>query len=132
MSTTKTNPAPKKTTTTTKKAVVKQLDKEATGQAPKPITKTNMTPPVNLDARMQAFEQLRGLANKRERLVKTLGELTRFNYNLGDASFTLTDTGGLSFKTNNTNLITLVTSTLQDILTQRKEEIEAKITAFEL
>ena len=89
-------------------------------------------PVVNLDARIQQFEKLRGIANKRERLVHTLSELTRFNFNTDDASFVLQDSSGMSFKTGNTNLIKLVTSQLQETLEKRKDELEKQIVGFEL
>ncbi len=79
------------------------------GEAEKPKT-TEAQPEVNLDERIQKFEKLKGLATQRERLMKSLGELTKFNYNQDDsASFHLRDSHSLEFKTANTNLIKLVT-----------------------
>ncbi len=94
--------------------------------------KPEFNPTVNLDQRINRFEKLRGLANKREKLVQTLAELTRFNYNTDEAQFYLKDSSGAAFNTGNTNLIKLVTSHLQNTLEQRKTELEAEIMVFEL
>jgi len=129
---TKTNGIAKRgATSTVKKEVQKKLVQEATGKTAT-IQSVKEKPIVNLDSRIQQFEKLRGLANKRERLVQTLAELTRFNYNTGDATFMLQDSSGMSFKTGNTNLIKLVTSQLQQTLENRKNELEEEILAFEL
>ncbi len=134
---TKNGTATKKETATVKKEVQKKLAKQATAKVPvTPIKEIPVIPiqkpVVNLDARIQQFEKLRGIANKRERLVQTLAELTRFNFNTDDASFILQDSSGMSFKTGNTNLIKLVTSQLQKTLENRKDELESQIVGFEL
>ena len=87
---------------------------------------------VSLDERINRFEKLRGLANQRERLVNTLTELTRFNYNHSDSCvFSVKDGSGMEFKTTNTNLIKLVAEKLQQTLETRKAELEDEIIAFE-
>ena len=103
----KQNGTAKKETTATKKAVQEKLAKEATGQKTSPIAKEQpkpvqpiVKPIINLDDRMQKFEQLKGLAHQRERLSTTLTELNRFKYNQSDsASFYMKDSQGLEFKT---------------------------------
>ncbi len=111
----------KETVTKAKQEVVKKLVSDA--------IKTN----VNLDDRINQFEKLRGLANQRERLVNTLTELARFNYNHAESStFSLKDAKGLEFKTTNTNLIKLVSEQLQETLEARKIELENEIMDFNL
>ena len=140
MTKTQQNGTAKKENSTAKKSVQKKLTKQTTGETSKaqqpkiaPVIKQEQPKPViNLDARIHQFEKLRGLANKREQLVQTLSEITRFNYNTGDATFSLNDASGMSFSTGNTNLIKLVTSQLQQTLETRKNELEAEIIAFEL
>ena len=89
--TVKQNGTAKKEPTTPKKAVQKKLVEQATGKAPTPVTnqeKVQEKPsviPVNLDDRMQKFEQLQGLARQRERLNSTLTSLTKFKYNQSDS-----------------------------------------------
>ena len=129
----RTNGNSKSETTTVKKAVQKKLADQATGKTATPSTKTPVKSNVNLDERISRFEKLRGLANQRERLNSTLSELTRFNYNQdGSSSFFLRDSGGLEFKTTNSNLIKLVTSHLQHTLEVRKTELEKELIEFEL
>ncbi|MCB0486169.1 MAG: hypothetical protein KDC47_08235 [Flavobacteriaceae bacterium] len=132
----KQNGTAKKETATVKKEVQQQLAKDAIDNSkdtPKVPEKKEVATTVNLDDRIQRFEKLRGMANNRERLVQTLNELTKFNYNQGDSStFYIRDASGLEFKTTNTNLIRLVTSNLQATLEDRKVELEKEILQFEL
>ncbi|MCX2682245.1 hypothetical protein OOZ15_20070, partial [Galbibacter sp. EGI 63066] len=98
--TVKQNGIAKKQTTSSKNEVKKKLTEEATGKPTanaktKASVKTSKAS-VNLDDRIQKFEKLRGLATQRERLVQTLNELTKFNYNQGDSSsFYLRDSHGM-------------------------------------
>ena len=111
----------KETATTARRTVQKKLASEA--------IENN----INLDERINQFEKLRGIANQRERLSKTLTELSRFNYNSAESStFTLKDAAGLEFKTTNSNLISLVATGLQTTLEARKIEIEKEILEFKL
>ncbi len=88
---------------------------------------------INLDDRMQKFEQLKGLAHQRTRLSDTLTELNKFKYNQSDsANFEIRDSQNLSFITTNTNLIHLVTNHLKATLESRKSEIEKQLIDFEL
>jgi hypothetical protein len=124
---------------TPKKEVQKKLANEAVGKKetpiapiPKPVIQVE-APVINLDDRMQKFEQLQGLAKQRTRLSETLTDINRFKYNQSDsASFCIKDSSGLEFKTTNTNLIHLVTNHLKGTLENRKAEIEKKLVAFEL
>ncbi|WP_271406797.1 hypothetical protein [Tenacibaculum soleae] len=121
--------------TATKATVQKKLAEEAIGKPTTPITNkpAETQKVVNLDDRIQNFEKLRGLANQRERLVQTLNELTKFNYNQGDSSsFYIKDASGLEFKTTNSNLIKLVANNLQATLENRKVELEKQILEFQL
>ncbi|WP_034044532.1 hypothetical protein [Wocania ichthyoenteri] len=130
---TKSNGRVKKETATVKKDVKKQFTEEAIGQVQKTKQAIVSKATIDLADRIQKFEKLRGLATQRERLVQTLNELTKFNYNQGDsASFYIRDSHNLEFKTTNTNLIKLVTTHLQSTLEVRKEEIENAIIQFEL
>lgn len=127
-----------------KKAVQEQLAKDAIGkkQAPieaKPTTEASKPivatpkPTVNLDDRMEKFEQLKGLAHQRTRLAETLSQLNKFTYNQSDsAKFEIRDSQNLSFATTNSNLIQLVTTNLKETLQTRKSEIESKLLEFEL
>ncbi len=131
--------ATKKETTTTKKEVQQKLTQQAQGKtlsksAVKEISKANAVKPlINLDERINRFEKLKGIASQRERLVGTLSNLTRFNYNSSEScSFYLKDASGMEFKTTNSNLITLVASTLQETLEKRKAELEKELLEFEL
>ncbi|RNL90352.1 hypothetical protein ED312_06440 [Sinomicrobium pectinilyticum] len=123
--------------TASSQEVKKKLAEEAIGK-PSATTKAREAEktdkaPVNLDDRIQKFEKLRGLATQRERLVQTLNELTKFNYNQGDSSsFYLRDSHGMEFKTTNSNLIQLVSVHLQSTLETRKGELENEIVSFEL
>ena len=83
---TKQNGTAKKETATVKKDVQKKLTEEAMGQAQKTKQAIVSKATIDLVERMQRFEKLRGLATQRERLVQTLNELTKFNYNQGDSS----------------------------------------------
>ena len=123
-----------KRTTTVKKDVKEQLAKQAMGQDAQEVKQPLVSKAtIDLADRIQKFEKLRGLATQRERLVQTLSELTKFNYNQGDsASFYIRDSHNLEFKTTNTNLIKLVTTHLQSTLEARKGEIEQEIIQFEL
>ncbi|MBJ6369850.1 hypothetical protein [Snuella sedimenti] len=123
-----------KRTTTVKKDVKEQLAKQAMGQDAQEVKQPLVSKAtIDLADRIQRFEKLRGLATQRERLVQTLSELTKFNYNQGDsASFYIRDSHNLEFKTTNTNLIKLVTTHLQSTLEARKTEIEQEIIQFEL
>ncbi len=126
----------KKQTTTSKAAVKKKLTEEAIGKtifSKEPQTPKVISSEVNLDERIQKFEKLRGLATQRERLVQTLTEITKFNYNQDDSSsFYLRDSRGNEFKTTNNNLIKLVSNHLQGTLESRKKELETEILTFEL
>jgi len=125
--TAKTNGTSKKETTTPKTAVKKQLAQEAAGKTPAPIIKPEIKI-LNLDACIDRFEKLRGVANQRERLVTTLTELARFNYNSSEScTFSLVDATGLKFETTNTNLIKLIASELQKTLEIRKTELEEQL-----
>ena len=130
---------------TPKKEVQKKLTAQATGKTPstEPVKSTATpkvetpkveTPVINLDDRMQKFEQLKGLAaHQRTRLSDTLTELNKFKYNQSDyARFEIKDSQSLSFVTTNTNLIHLVTNHLKSTLEFRKAEIEKQLIAFEL
>ncbi|MGG8497915.1 hypothetical protein ACQY1Q_16000 [Tenacibaculum sp. TC6] len=136
----KQNGTSKKESTTAKKAVQEKLAKEAMEPKPVPVAKEQPKPIqteektiINLDDRMQKFEQLKGLAHQRERLSTTLTELNRFKYNQSDsASFYMKDSQGLEFKTTNTNLIQLVTNHLKATLEHRKAELEKQLIEFEL
>lgn len=133
----KQNGTAKKETTVVKKQVQKKLAEQATGKKESPITPKQTVQPeipiINLDDRMQKFEQLKGLAHQRTRLSDTLTDLNRFKYNQSDsATFFIKDSSGLEFKTTNTNLIHLVTNHLKGTLENRKAEIEKQLIAFEL
>ena len=130
---TKANGAVKRTTAV-KKNVKEQLAKDAIGKDVQQVKQPLVSKAtIDLADRIQRFEKLRGLATQRERLVQTLSELTKFNYNQGDsASFYIRDSYNLEFKTTNTNLIKLVTTHLQSTLEARKGEIEQEIIQFEL
>lgn len=136
----KQNGTAKKEITVVKKQVQKKLAEEATGKKETPISpqqpKQNVQPEtliVNLDDRMQKFEQLKGLAHQRTRLFDTLTDLNKFKYNQSDsATIFIKDSYGLEFKTTNTNLIHLLTNYLKNTLDVRKEEIEKQLIAFEL
>ncbi len=133
------NGVEKSKTVTPKTAVQKKLVDQATGKDKTPIVPVQKTvvqpetPIINLDDRMQKFEQLKGLALQRTRLFDTLTDLNRFKYNQSDsASFFIKDSSGLEFKTTNTNLIHLVTNHLKGTLEHRKSEIEKQLISFEL
>ncbi len=129
----KTNGQSKRETTSTKATVQRKLADAAAGKSTTPVTKEPAKPNVNLDERINRFEKLRGIANQRERLVKTLSELSRFNYNSSDScSFSIKDATRLEFKTTNSNLINLVASQLQATLEARKVEIEEELIKFQL
>lgn len=124
---------------TPKKEVQKKLTAQATGKTADVETVNSTatpkveTPVINLDDRMQKFEQLKGLAHQRTRLSDTLTELNKFKYNQSDsARFEIKDSQSLSFVTTNTNLIHLVTNHLKSTLEFRKAEIEKQLIAFEL
>ena len=135
----KKNGISKKTTTPTK-VVQEKLAKEAIGEKTTPITKEDLksietpkSPIVNLQSRLEKFEQMKGLAHQLERLNTTLSELNKFKYNQSDSSsFYLKDSHGLEFKTTNSNLTHLVTNHLKITLEARKKEIEKQLIAFEL
>jgi hypothetical protein len=133
----KQNGTAKKETTVVKKQVQKKLAEQATGKKetplkPKPTVQPE-TPIINLDDRMQKFEQLKGLAHQRTRLSDTLTDLNKFKYNQSDsATFFIKDSHGLEFKTTNTNLIHLITSHLKHTLETRKGEVEKQLVAFQL
>lgn len=135
--TVKQNGIAKKQSASSKNEVKKKLTEEAIGKPSasgkvEEAVKTDKAS-VNLDDRIQKFEKLRGLATQRERLVQTLNELTKFNYNQGDSSsFYLRDSHGMEFKTTNSNLIKLVSTHLQTTLETRKGELEEEIISFEL
>ena len=85
-----------------------------------------------LNRQIKTLIELRTLATQRERLVSTLGNLNKFTYNQGHSSkFMIRDENGEEFITSNTNLIRLVTTQLQETLSQRKLEIEKEILGFE-
>lgn len=126
--TVKTNGQSKKETAATQNGVQKQLAKEAVAPTAK-----NQLVPVSLEQRIDKFEKLRGLASQRERVVETLTQLARFNYNSTDScTFFLRDIAGLEFKTTNSNLIKMVASELQRLLESKREELEQQILSFEL
>ena len=124
-------------TVTPKTAVQKQLADHAIGKKQTPIvanpTVQTQKAIINLDVRMEKFEQLKGLAHQRIRLAETLSELNKFKYNQSDsAKFEIRDSQNLSFVTTNSNLIHLVTTNLKETLEYRKSEIEKQLIAFEL
>lgn len=126
--TVKTNGQSKKETATAQNGVQKQLAEEAVNPTAK-----NQLVPVSLEQRIDKFEKLRGLASQRERVVETLTQIARFNYNSEDScTFFLRDIAGLEFKTTNTNLIKMVASELQRLLESKREELEQQILSFEL
>ena len=133
------NGVEKSKTATPKTTVQKKLANQAIGKNEAPISKEQKTevqaetPIINLDDRMQKFEQLKGLAHQRTRLSDTLTDLNRFKYNQSDsATFFIKDSHGLEFKTTNTNLIHLITSHLKHTLETRKGEVEKQLVAFQL
>ncbi|KAB8154247.1 hypothetical protein EZY14_007365 [Kordia sp. TARA_039_SRF] len=139
--TAKTQNGSTKKATTAKKAVQEKLAQEAVGQKttpasktpPKTHTKPAETPVVNLQDKLEKLEQMKGLAQQRTRLNSTLTELNKFKYNQSESvRFEIVDSQNLSFKTTNSNLITLVTNHLKATLETRKSEIEKELIAFEL
>ena len=131
------NGTSKKETATTSTTVKKQLAKDAAGANAKSPVATEVKetlvpkPQISLDEKINRFEKLRGLANQRERLVNTLNELTKFNYNHAESStFSLKDANGLEFKTTNSNLIKLIATELQQTLETRKTQLEKQILEF--
>lgn len=125
----KTNGHAKTETTTPKPAITKKLVE----QAVKPETQPAPEPVINLEERIDRFEKLRGITTQRERLVQTLTELARFNYNSSDScSFYMKDSTGLEFKTTNSNLIKLISDELQHTLETKKTDLENQIIGFML
>jgi hypothetical protein len=133
--TVKQNGTPKKPATSST-PIKQKLAEEAKGQpspSPKKEEKPPIMTPISLEAKIEHFEKLRGIANQRERVVETLSSLSKFRYNQGDSSiFKITDGNGLEFITSNTNLINLVTQEVQHVLVKRKSELEQQILDFSL
>lgn len=135
---TKTQNGTTKKTTTAKKAVQEKLTQEAVGQKTTPANVTKPQPQaepplVNLQDKLEKLEQMKGLAQQRARLNQTLTELNKFKYNQSESvRFEIVDSQNLSFKTTNSNLITLVTNHLKGTLETRKTEIEKQLIEFEL
>lgn len=135
---TKTQNGTTKKATTAKKAVQEKLMQEAVGQKTAPVTKTESQPHteptvVNLQDKLEKLEQMKGLAQQRARLNQTLTELNKFKYNQSESvRFEIVDSQNLSFKTTNSNLITLVTTHLKTTLETKKFEIEKQLIEFEL
>lgn len=125
-----------KKATTPKKVVQEKLAQEATGERATPVTKEEPkvdVPTINLQTKLEKLEQIKGLAQQRERLNSTLTELNKFKYNQSESvRFEIVDSQNLSFKTTNTNLITLVTNHLKGTLETRKAEVEKELINFEL
>ena len=121
---------------TAKTSVVKKLAQDAVKSAPAKVQKQvpkTPEPTLNLDERINRFEKLKGIATNRERLVGTLSNLTRFNYNSSEScTFYLRDASGLEFKTTNSTLINLIAEQLQQTLEERKSQLEKQLMEFQL
>jgi hypothetical protein len=87
----------------------------------------------SLDERIQRIEELRSLTTKRQNTLNTLHSLRGFTFASDEnCKLTLMDSQGNRFETNNTNLITLLTSYFTSILGDKVSSLDDEIMTFKL
>ena len=89
--------------------------------------------PVDINDRVQKIKEIKGLTEKRERTLEILNELREFRFSSDDSSeLVINDAEGRGFKTLNSNLIEMLTSHLESLLTAKGKELEEQIISFEI
>ncbi len=87
----------------------------------------------SLDERIQRIEELRALTTKRQNTLNTLHNLRGFTFASDEnCKLSLLDSQGNRFETNNTNLITLLTSYFTSVLGDKVSALDDEIMNFKL
>lgn len=88
---------------------------------------------LTLEERIQKVEELRSLTNKRQRTVDTLHDLRTFQFGSDEnCTLVLTDSQGLKFATNNSNLISMLADYFTSILGDKVSALDDEIISFKL
>lgn len=122
-----------------------QIKKEQQNGATKPAqnAKARTTKPqaqkkqdaskLTLEERIQKVEELRSLTAKRQRTVDTLHDLRTFQFGSDEnCTLVLTDSQGMKFATNNSNLISMLANYFVSILGDKVSALDDEILAFKL
>jgi len=87
----------------------------------------------SLDERIQKIEELRSLTGKRQNTLNTLHNLRGFTFASDEnCKLMLMDSQNNRFETNNTNLITLLTSYFVAVLSDKVSALDDEILSFKL
>lgn len=87
----------------------------------------------SLDERIQKIEELRSLTGKRQNTLNTLHNLRGFTFASDEnCKLMLMDSQNNRFETNNTNLITLLTSYFVAVLSDKVSGLDDEILNFKL
>lgn len=87
----------------------------------------------SLDERIQKIEELRSLTGKRQNTLNTLHNLRGFTFASDEnCKLVLMDSQNNRFETNNTNLITMLTSYFIAVLGDKVSALDDEIMTFKL
>ena len=104
----------------------------ATSSKLQPAKKQNTSKPT-LEERIQRVEDLRSLTGKRQRTVETLHDLRTFQFGSDEnCTLVLTDSQGMKFATNNSNLILMLSDYFISILSDKVSALDDEILGFKL
>lgn len=122
---------------------IKKEQKNGTIKASTPTLKTNSSKPqtkskqenakISLEERIQKVDELRSLTGKRQRTVETLHQLRTFQFGSDEnCTLVLTDSQGMKFATNNSNLISMLSDYFVALLNDKVSALDDEILAFKL
>ncbi|MBL7682036.1 MAG: hypothetical protein JNK00_01655 [Flavipsychrobacter sp.] len=122
---------------------LKKDQKNGIAKLPIPNVQTPITKPQNdkaadtvkpsLDERIQKVEELRSLTWKRQNTLNTLHNLRGFTFASDEnCKLVLMDSQNNKFETNNTNLITMLTSYFIAVLGDKVSALDDEILNFKL
>lgn len=113
----------------TKPAAPKTKSQSAKPQMQKKEDSTKLT----LEERIQKVDELRSLTQKRQRTVDTLHDIRTFQFGSDEnCTLVLTDSQGMKFATNNSNLISMLADYFTAILGDKVSALDDEIMAFKL
>ena len=99
----------------------------------KEVEKEKPKPKFSLDERIQRIEEVRSLSLKRAKTIGTLGELRKFQFAQNEScTLEISDSANNMFSTGNSNLISLLSNHLLNLLQDKVKELDAQILNFDL
>ena len=117
-----------------KNGVAKQNVPDVKAPIAKPQTEKVVEPvKPSLDERIQKIEELRSLTTKRQNTLNTLHNMRGFTFASDEnCKLVLMDSQNNRFETNNTNLITMLTSYFMSVLGDKVSVLDDEILNFKL